>query len=530
MISFLLAPIFWLILAQLGVGAQLVPPTWRKPNITTSAADRIRIAGAAVEQSLGNIGADGDFTDDQHGDHATDGLDGASPFYGQMAEFDIATGQRRYEDTIQKYLARTQETARFNFSDDKHYGRTAARAYSAYRTQIFLDYAIQAWWFGRRFTLTLENVNSGKTNVKNSPITKMCNGRSMAGGTFWSNDTTDLDIAALPTGNFLILSALLAEATTDKMYLQAAFDTAEFIHAHLYTDSHDVQNGMLNDLITAIPDTIWLQGDGVLDKDHFDYTSNLVKGLGVAYARNVTSPDLRNWMQACIWVQFNAVIDLSTNGNNIYAYTWHGPPVDTFDKVAQTDAINVLLSALSVGDISQPSSLTSVSPSHTGTLLPDPSTPASSGKLSMTGPIVGGVIGGIALLSSIFFVFWRLQRRRLRRNDAFTTPVVTPMVIALYTEHPSSRPLSILSPRRAKINTAALSQAPPSGDRLDGAAPEEEAESARNTHPENSGDQLDGAVPGGEAESARNTHRENQDVQSVDIPTAQLVQLLRQRL
>jgi hypothetical protein len=28
------------------------------------------------------------------------------------------------------------------------------------------------------------------------------------------------------------------------MYLQAAFDTAEFIHAHLYTDSHDVQNGM----------------------------------------------------------------------------------------------------------------------------------------------------------------------------------------------------------------------------------------------------------------------------------------------
>jgi hypothetical protein len=104
------------------------------------------------------------------------------------------------------------------------------------------------------------------------------------------------------------------------------------------------------------------------------------------------------------------------------------------------------------------------------------------------------------------------------------------MVITPYTEHPSSRPLSILSPRRAKINIVALSQAPPSGDRLDGAAPEGEAESARNTHRENSGDELDGAAPGGEAESARNTRRENQDVQSADIPTAQLVELLRQRL
>ncbi|KAJ7276843.1 hypothetical protein C8J57DRAFT_1714067 [Mycena rebaudengoi] len=516
MISFLLAPIFWLIPAQLVVGTQLVSPTWRKPNIITSAADLIRIAGAAVEQSISNIGADGQFTDDANGNHGTSGfgaggLPGAGPFYGQMAEFDIAIGQRKYEDTMQKYLARTQKTGR-NFSDETHYGRAAARAYSAYRTQIFLDYAIQAWWFGRSFTLTLENVNSGKTNVKNSPITKMCDGGSMVGGTFWSNNMTDPDISALPTGNFLILSALLAEATSDEMYLQAAFEAAEFIHAHLYTDSHDVQYSIsarqndsckvdpLNDLITAIPDTIWQQGDGVLDKEHFDYPSDLVKALGVAYARNVTSPDLRNWMQACIGVQFNAVMDLSTNGNNLYAYSWHGPPSDTFNSAAQTDAIHVFLSALSVADNSQPLSLTSVSPSPTGAILPAPS--ASSAKLSMTGPIVGGVIGGIALLSSIIFIFWRVQRRRRRRNDAFATPAVTPMVITPYTERPSSRPLSILSPRRAKINTAALSQTPTSGDQVDGAAPD------------------------GEAEFAQNTHRENSDVQSVDIPAAQLVELL----
>ncbi|KAJ7276816.1 hypothetical protein C8J57DRAFT_1223534 [Mycena rebaudengoi] len=450
----------------------------------------------------------------------------------------------KYEDTMQKYFARTQKTG-LNFSDEtysfryitgeqqpgliphtahKYFWITRSRRGNSSRPIVLHVLKISlSRWFGRRFTLTLENVNSGKTNVKKLPhhqdvrrrVSQLdtkhrIHGRRDILGR--SNNTTDPDISALPTGNFLILSALLAEATSDEMYLQAAFEAAEFIHAHLYTNSHDVQysisarqndsckvdpytdpgysalaiEGLLNDLITAIPDTIWQQGDGVLDKEHFDYPSDLVKALGVAYARNVTSPDLRNWMQACIGVQFNAVMDLSTNGNNLYAYSWHGPPSDTFNSAAQTDAIHVLLSALSVADNSQPLSLTSVSPSPTGAILPAPSTSASSAKLSMTGPIVGGVIGGIALLSSIIFVFWRLQGRSRRRNDAFATPAVTPMVIAPYTERPSSQPLSILSPRRAKINTAALSQTPTSGDQVDGAAPEGEAEFAQNTHRENS--------------------------------------------
>ncbi|KAJ7241813.1 hypothetical protein C8J57DRAFT_1526613 [Mycena rebaudengoi] len=553
MISFLLAPIFWLIPGQFGVDAQVVSPTWRKHNISTSTADRIRIAGAALEQSINHIGPDGQFTDSEDG-----GWGQAGPFYSQMVEFDIATGQKKYEDNVHTYLALTQKTGA-NFSDETishalYCGRAAARAYSAYDTQIFLDYAIQSWWFGRRYTLTQDNVDSGKTSVKDYPLTKISDGVTMAGGTFWANDTTDPDLSALPTGNFLVLSALLAEATSNPMYLQAASDAADFMHAHLYTSSHLVQDSisarqndscevsdtwtdpgysgllieglsiifsitkkasiqlLLNDLITVIPHTTWQQVDGILDNDHF-FAADLVKGLKVAYERNVTSPQLRDWMKAYIGLQFNAVIDLATNGTNIYALKWQGPPSSTFDGGAQTDAINVLLSAISFEADSLPSSSTDGSPSSTGA-IPPPSSTSVSRRSSVTGPIVGGVIGGIALLSCFVFVFWMVRRRQLWRSDGSGAPLTTtaaPMVFTPYTERPSVGPLSLLAPQRAKPSNDSFTTSPTSGS---------------------VGGQLDGATPGGEAEYPWNTQpwRPTSDAQSVDIPTSQLITLLQERL
>jgi hypothetical protein len=38
---------------------------FQKHNISTSTADRIRIAGAALEQSINHIGPDGQFTDSE---------------------------------------------------------------------------------------------------------------------------------------------------------------------------------------------------------------------------------------------------------------------------------------------------------------------------------------------------------------------------------------------------------------------------------------------------------------------------------
>ncbi|KAJ7277199.1 hypothetical protein C8J57DRAFT_1713655 [Mycena rebaudengoi] len=599
MISFLLAPIFWLILARLGVDAQVVSPTWRKPNITTSTADRIRVVSAALEQALNHIGSDGQFTDSEEG-----GWGRAGPFYRQMADFDIATGQNKYGDTLQKNLALVQMTG-VNFSDETDYGRAAAKAYSAYGTQIFLDYAIQAWWSGREYTLTPDNVNSGKTNVKNYPITKTCDGVTMAGGTFWSNDTSEPDVSALSTGIFLVLSALLAEATSDPMYLQAASDAADFIDAHLYTSSHLVQDAisarqndsckvetytdpaysgifieglsilfsitkkasiqlLLNDLITVIPHTTWQQEDGILVNGDDFIPGELVRGLEIAYVRNVTSPQLRDWIKAYIAVQFNAVIDLATNGTNVYAYKWEGPPSSTFDGGAQTDAINVLLSAISLKADSLPSSSTNGSPSSTAA-IPPPSSISVSRRSSMTGPIVGGVIGGMALLSCFVFVFWMVRRRQLRRTDGSGAPstTVAPFVFTPYAERPSVGLLSILAPQRAKPSNDSFTTSPTSGsvgDQLDGAAlggitpmvfapcaerpfsepltvlaPQRANPNNVNFRPlptsGSVGDQLDGAALGGQAEYAWNTQqwRRTSEAQSV-IPTAQLIVLLHERL
>ncbi|KAJ7266289.1 hypothetical protein C8J57DRAFT_1718180 [Mycena rebaudengoi] len=499
MISFLLSPFFWLILARLGVDAQLVSPTWRKPNITTSTTDRIRIIGAALEQSLNHVGADGQFTDSADG-----GSGRAGPFYLQMAEFDIVTGQSKYEDTVQKFLAFTQSTGA-NFSDEK---------------------------YGRRYTLTLDNVNSGKTNIKNYPITKSCDGVTMAGGTFWSNDTTDPDVASSPTGNFLILSALLAEATSDPMYVQAASDAADFIRAHFYTGSHLIQNTisarqndscevdtytdpeysglvieglsilfsitkkaslqlLLKDLITVIPHTTWQQVDGILVNDQDFFPGDLVKGLGVAYARNVTSPELQNWMKAYIAVQFNALVDLSTNGTNIYAAAWQGPPSLTFDGGAQTDAIQVLLSAISFEDDSQPSSSTNGSPSPTGA---PPPPPFRLRKIIHGWPNRWGC-------------YWRHSSPILHCLRILD---VTPMVFAPYGDHPFSEPLTVLAPQRAKANDDNFSLSPTSAS---------------------VGDQLDVAALGGQAEYAWNSQqwRRTLEPQSV-VPTAQLIALLHERL
>ncbi|KAJ7266288.1 hypothetical protein C8J57DRAFT_1068922, partial [Mycena rebaudengoi] len=40
------------------------------------------------------------------------------------------------------------------------------------------------------------------------------------------------------------LSALLAEATSDQMYLDAARESADFIHAHLYNPGNVIQDSI----------------------------------------------------------------------------------------------------------------------------------------------------------------------------------------------------------------------------------------------------------------------------------------------
>jgi hypothetical protein len=49
--------------------------------------------------------------------HLGEPYDVAGILYSQLAEFDLATGQRKYEDTLLKYFPLAEGT-RTNFSDD----------------------------------------------------------------------------------------------------------------------------------------------------------------------------------------------------------------------------------------------------------------------------------------------------------------------------------------------------------------------------------------------------------------------------
>ncbi|KAJ7251936.1 hypothetical protein C8J57DRAFT_1238282 [Mycena rebaudengoi] len=397
----LFSPLLWLLIPHLAVTTQLASQTWRKPNITTPPVDRVSIVRAALEQAIRQQPIV------------------AARLYSQMAEFDLATGQTIYQAMIEKNLQLVLN-ARSNFSDEIPYGRASVRAYSAYKKQ-----SIQSWserlanlisrWFGRRYTLSQEDLSSSSTPIKSYPVSTVCGARGLS----------------FATGDFLVLSALLAEATSDPMYLQAASESADFINAHLVTPANIVRTGLSarkndscapNNLIKPFDSAVTIQGlailnsvtksnvvtrqllndiinAAILNRDWQSLegiirnTVELVEGLSAAYLRNVTNPDLREDLKAYLGVQFNALVDLATTpGTNIYAHLWQGPPSPTFSAVDQTQALGPLLSGMQL--LNDLSSGSNASPSPTGDTFPGPY------RKPAIAPIIGGVLGGIALLAA----------------------------------------------------------------------------------------------------------------------------------
>ncbi|KAJ7237417.1 hypothetical protein C8J57DRAFT_1375574, partial [Mycena rebaudengoi] len=138
MAPFFLPVVVWLALFQSCIAAQLASPNWRKPTITASPADRVSVVSAALEKAIGRLSPDGQFADQPY--------DVAGRLYSQMAEFDLATGQKKYQETLAKNLQLTL-SAHSNFSNDLlhyalSYGRASVKAYTAYKDQRFLDFAL----------------------------------------------------------------------------------------------------------------------------------------------------------------------------------------------------------------------------------------------------------------------------------------------------------------------------------------------------------------------------------------------------
>ncbi|KAJ6489088.1 hypothetical protein C8R45DRAFT_1143600 [Mycena sanguinolenta] len=451
----------------LSSASSLVLSSWRKPNITTSLADRVSIAQAALDRAISGISPDNQY------DGAPWGITGL--LFSQLADFDRITNQTMYHNKVTQLFATAAGVGgRTNFSAELSYGYGGARAYTAYKDQNLLDYATQAWWFGRTYTLTAAQAASGVSPVKSFAIQPNCQGISMEGGTFWNNDTAESTITVIATGYFLATSALLAEVTSNDVFLQAAIDSMTFIHSHLLSVLNIAQDSMsaaasdsckinnliepissgimieglavlyslsknetiqtlLDDIVTAtIPNPAWsnTQADGIIA-----YPQNgairgdleLVRGLVAAYVRNATSPQLHYDLGKYLAVQYNAVLDLATaNGSNVYGYEWVGPPSSAFSAVNQTGALSILVGAISLQNDTDPSGASGSTDGSTPG-GPTPSGPSSLPNRTKTpiGAIAGGVAGGVALLA-LAAVFVLRRRRRAQRTammvEAFACP------------------------------------------------------------------------------------------------------------
>ncbi|KAK1231944.1 hypothetical protein PQX77_004937 [Marasmius sp. AFHP31] len=121
-------------------------------------------------------------------------------------------------------------------------------------------------------------------------------------------------------------------------------------------------------------------------------------------------------------MDYNALSDLATAGNNIYGSSWIGPPGTQLDAGAQSTALTVL-----IGGIPLRNDTDSATNSTTGPGSEQPSgTPQDTDSGSTTDPniaaIVGGSVGGTLLFTCLCIGIWLLLRRyrRQQRNREAT--------------------------------------------------------------------------------------------------------------
>uniref|UniRef100_A0A0W0FBU1 Glycoside hydrolase family 76 protein n=1 Tax=Moniliophthora roreri TaxID=221103 RepID=A0A0W0FBU1_MONRR len=380
-----------------------IPSSWRKPSIPQSIEDRIGIASAAMEKGVAGLQSNGQFINTAFGI--------AGNFYAQMARFDSLTKQTKYRDQLKGLQAlvnindRAASGTPTNFHQsellsrsvlriDSHlgtlkisellsYGYAAVHAYKAYNDGSFLPFAEEVWNVGQVYTLSSSNINTGFTPVKDFSVQKQCLDVAIATGVrpFHTFDGSAFTIQAP-----FSLSSLLAEATSNNTYLEAAKQSMDFIRHHLYFTDGLVRDGIsarqndscgtfdfinpynsgltieglailasvtqdsamqqtLWDLVSAtIAYPLWQNADGLIAAWYDRGDENIVRGLSEVYERITTPSDFRSYVQAYIAVQYNAVVDQG-KGSNIYGTSWIGPPT-TFDGAGQTSGATVLMAGI----------------------------------------------------------------------------------------------------------------------------------------------------------------------------------------
>ncbi|KAJ7060318.1 hypothetical protein C8F01DRAFT_1084068 [Mycena amicta] len=459
--------------------------SWRRPSINTSLSERIRLAGAAAEVAVSQLGADGQFlgiytvlirslvhemTSASVGDYY-----GAGVFYGLLANYDIASNGTSFKSALSEYFPLAEQLQnRQNFSDPSVYGHAAARAYTAYGDPAMLGYATDVWWYARAYTLS----EDGNIPTKNVTISSSCPGASIP-DPIYLHAARD---SAVFVQNHLLNTQLLVQGSiaADDCVVSPSvvvWDTGLMIEALTalgsYTKNTTVLS-LLNGMIqAAIFQSDWVCDNGVianpLSGDIGDMELPRSLALSLTY-HVIQDPALRQGVEAFLAVQYNAVVDLATNSNtNIYGGVWDGPPGTEFSSNYQAGALSALVAAilLPVNDsanalpagstTSTPSSTTSTPLGRTSSMpIPSSTLRLSKSTSPATGLLVGIILGGIVFLCiSVALPVYILRRRRRRSTVRDPTRSGNigrrPTPYTLWSSQPS---LPLTPPMLASIPTA----------------------------------------------------------------------------
>ncbi|KAK7041893.1 hypothetical protein VNI00_008872 [Paramarasmius palmivorus] len=202
-------------------------------------------------------------------------------------------------------------------------------------------------------------------------------------------------------------------------------------HATL-TSAHTTCSRLTNSVVASTTYPEWHEGRGIQAvKTNTFGDPNLVRGLSVAGALQSDNANMSTYISSYLSVQYNAVIGLATvPGTNTYGGSWNGPPATNYSAVDQVRAAQVLLTGIS---LAQDQEGKSPSPS------PSPPLPLLEKRtLPITG-IVGGVIGGLFVVTAIIVCLLHMNRLRRYRISSSSTDDIQPYPSGLVGEKTGSK-------------------------------------------------------------------------------------------
>ncbi|KAF8733976.1 Glycosyl hydrolase family 76, partial [Rhizoctonia solani] len=394
-----LTQFFLLSLPILGSAADLgVPLSWRKFYNERPLEERQKIAQAAID----NIGQ---YLDKKTYEFNGLGYWVSANTYSAIALKDKTTGTETNRKLVSAALKSNFENHphfyKYDFNDDALWWGTASiYAYQAYNDTMFLNYAIDNW---NEAQITRTQAQAGKHPLKKDTIRATCDGHNTtAGGVFWSPKKTgadDKEMNTITTSLYLThvwLSAYLWDITKDaNKYSTPAILAAEWITNNRYdwkkrlaldslspmdcttspdswmftynsgkyleglstlarlTNASKWHDQLIETANAAIKARAWQGDDGIITEGQGgDLNKNDdARGFKAVFIRalhklfhDTNNRDLQILIHSYVDVQYNALLDLSSNGTS-YGVVWHGP-YNGPTPWGQNAALDVLVSAI----------------------------------------------------------------------------------------------------------------------------------------------------------------------------------------